>query len=245
MEMIGIIAFAVVGVLVGIYYELDIFGIYVEGVISCIGGGVIRDLVLGITPPTSFVYPVYIVASMITITAAIIIFKIFDTKIKRKEIHLVKKFIMYFDAIGLGVFTAVGCSIACKAGYANNIFIIIFVGMSTAIGGGLMRDLLAGRKPVVMRKDIYATISIFGSVVYFLLFKYTSEMIALYVTAFVTVISRVGVMHIHGSMPYHIRNKALRTDEDLEGNFTEEDDEQTDTDENTDGGSATKDGSKH
>ena len=84
LEIIGIVAFSLVGVFVGIEYELDVFGICVVALCSSLAGGVIRDLVLGIVPPTSFLHAEYVITVLATVIVSLIIFKIFDKKLTKK-----------------------------------------------------------------------------------------------------------------------------------------------------------------
>ncbi len=212
-ELIGIAAFAVAGVLVGIEYELDIFGIFVAAISSCVAGGIIRDLVLDITPPFAFVNPVYIIAATVVIIISLIIFKILDTKLEKRNIRKLKVAINIFDAFGLGIFTAVGCSIACQKGYADNFFLVIFVGLITAIGGGVLRDVLASRKPMVMRREIYAVAAIAGAVVFFVLYKYVNNKVALYGSAAFTTLVRLIAVWRHLNMFYSIKNADLKIDD--------------------------------
>ena len=86
LEIIGVVAFSMVGVFVGIEYELDVFGIFVVSLCSALGGGIIRDLVLGVTPPVSFVRPVYTLTVLITVVVSLILFKIVDKKLSRKSV---------------------------------------------------------------------------------------------------------------------------------------------------------------
>ncbi|NCA67384.1 MAG: trimeric intracellular cation channel family protein [Clostridia bacterium] len=212
-EIVGIIAFAIAGVLVGIEYELDIFGIFVAAIASCIAGGIIRDLTLNITPPLAFTNPVYLITSIIAAIVALIVFKVLDTKLEKRNIRKLKAAINIFDAFGLGIFTAVGCSIASLHGYGDNFFLVTFVGLITAIGGGILRDLLASRKPMVMRREIYAVAAIVGAIIFFLLNKYIGPRIALYGSAAATTLLRLIAVWRHLNLFYSIKNTDLKIDE--------------------------------
>ncbi len=212
-EIIGIAAFAIAGVLVGIEYELDLFGILVAAVSSCVAGGVIRDLVVGITPPYAFTNPVYISASVVVAIVALIIFKLLDTKLEIRNIRKLKAAINIFDAFGLGIFTSVGCSIAVSRGYGDNFLLITFVGLITAIGGGVLRDLLASRKPMVMRREIYAVAAIAGAILFFFLNKYTVHQAALYGAAAFTTLLRLIAVWRRLNLFYSIKNRDLKLDE--------------------------------
>ncbi len=212
-EIVGIAAFAIAGVLVGIEYELDLFGILVAAVSSCVAGGIIRDLVLNITPPLAFINPLFIIVSIAVAIIALIVFKLLDTKLEKRNIRKLKAAINIFDAFGLGIFTAVGCSIASQRGYGDNFFLVTFVGLITAIGGGVLRDLLASRKPMVMRREIYAVAAIAGAIVFFFLNRYINNQVALYGAAAFTTLLRLFAVWRHLNLFYSIKNRDLKLDE--------------------------------
>lgn len=165
-ELIGTVAFAISGVLVAAEKRVDIFGALVLGTITAVGGGAIRDLLLGITPPTLFQKPVYTIVAVAT--AAIVFFIEYGMgdKIERFSVGYMKV-INGFDAVGLAVFVVVGVNTAIASGQGDNGFLSIFVGAITGIGGGMMRDILAGQIPVVLRKRVYAVAAILGATVYY------------------------------------------------------------------------------
>lgn len=165
-EVCGTIAFAFSGAFVAIECRLDMFGIWCAAVVTATGGGVVRDLILGNTPPLVFRDPVYVaLATGIAFLTAIIYIRL---KRSRRR-HSILAIINLLDAIGLAVFTVVGMRTAIAAGFKDNIFLVCIVGMITAVGGGVLRDLFAGRQPVIMQKEIYATASLVGSLIYYFL----------------------------------------------------------------------------
>jgi uncharacterized membrane protein YeiH len=214
LEVVGIVAFTLVGVLVGIEYELDVFGIYAVSFCSALGGGMIRDLSIGRVPPIALTYNVYPLTVLLTVTVALIFIKIFDKKFNRQNIHILKKFINIFDAVGLGMFTVSSCQIAIKYGFGDNIIMVIFAGLITSIGGGVLRDLLAARKPVVMRKDVYAVVSIFGCILYYVIYPYVPEHVSTYLVAALVTIFRLIAYTRKVNMGYRISNIDLKFDED-------------------------------
>ena len=136
-ELIGTVAFAISGVLVAAEKRVDIFGALVLGTITAVGGGAIRDLLLGITPPTLFQKPVYTIVAVAT--AAIVFFIEYGMgdKIERFSVGYMKV-INGFDAVGLAVFVVVGVNTAIASGQGDNGFLSIFVGTITGIGGGMI-----------------------------------------------------------------------------------------------------------
>jgi len=170
-EIIGTIAFAISGALTGIRKKLDLFGVIFLACTTAVGGGVFRDILLGNTPPTAFINPTACIISIIT---AFVLFFFYDEKFNRLE-----KLVTISDALGLGVFTAVGCRTAILH-EADGIFAIVFMGMCTGVGGGIARDILVKDVPFVLRKEIYAIASIIGGLFYCLIRQYFSDIISLY-----------------------------------------------------------------
>lgn len=214
LEVAGIVAFTLVGVLVGIEYELDVFGIYAVSFCSALGGGMIRDICIGRIPPVALTYYVYPVTVLITVSVALVFFKLFEKRLNRHNIHTLKKYINIFDAVGLGVFTVSSCQVAIDYGYGDNVMVVIFAGLITSIGGGVLRDLLAARKPVVMRKELYAVISIFGAIFYYVINPYLDKTIATYLVAAVVTAFRLIAYWRKINVGYTITNIDLKFDED-------------------------------
>ncbi len=162
-EMIGTVAFAVAGSLVGILKKMDIFGIAVLGMTTAVGGGIIRDLVLGRTPPVAFVRPVYALTAIVT---SLIVFL---PAVRNFVEHHQKGYegvMRLMDAIGLGAFTVIGAEAAYTCVGEPNMFLAIFTGAVTGVGGGALRDVLAGEVPYIFVKHFYACASIIGAVAY-------------------------------------------------------------------------------
>jgi uncharacterized membrane protein YeiH len=221
LEIVGIVAFTLVGVLVGVEYELDVFGIYAVSFCSSLAGGIIRDVCIGRIPPIALTNYVYSVTVIFTVTIALIFLKLFESKINRNFIKTLKRYINFFDAIGLGMFTVSGCQTVVDLGYGDNIMMMIFVGVITAIGGGVLRDLLASRKPVVMRKDLYAIISILGSIAYFYIYPHVSTFEATYLIASLITMFRLVAYWKKINMEFSVTNIELKKDED---DYDDEDD---------------------
>ena len=171
LEIIGTVAFAVSGGLMAIGASLDLFGVLFVSCITAFGGGIVRDLLLGVHPPSIFNnFPVFLVA-MLTAFAVFIV-----AYINRKRFSVFKLQVEYvnnfFDALGLAAFTVIGSEIGYVNGFADNSFIIIIIGMLTGIGGGIFRDILIDTTPYVFKKHVYALTAIIGSTFYFILRKY-------------------------------------------------------------------------
>lgn len=213
LEIIGVVAFTMVGVFVGIEYELDVFGIFTVALCSALGGGVIRDLVLGITPPMSFLYPKYIIAVAVTVAVALILFKILDKKLSRKAIRWMKKAVDLLDAVGLGVFVVSGCQAAVAVNMSDNFILVVFVGTITGVGGGLIRDVLAGRKPIVLRKEVYALAAVAGSILFYFIHDKMNPYAVTYLTAGTITLIRVIASWRRINISYAIKNADMKVDE--------------------------------
>ena len=164
MELIGTIAFASSGAMLAIQKEMDLFGVCVLGVTTSVGGGMIRDLLLGIIPPGMFRKPIY--TSVAILTSILLFFIIYTRRnIKNEKIaEAYNKIMMVFDTVGLGIFTVVGIHTGRKEGY-EQIFLLIFLGVITGVGGGLLRDMMAQEMAYILTKHIYACASISGAAV--------------------------------------------------------------------------------
>lgn len=213
LEIVGLVAFALSSVFVGIEYELDIFGIFFIALCTSLGGGIIRDFVLGIEPPISFLHYEYVLTVIVTVAVSLVVFKILDKKLKRSTIRIIKRVVDVFDAIGLGVFSVSGCQAAVNVGQGENFILMVFVGMITAVGGGIIRDLLSGRKPVVVRKEIYALASIAGCVVFYFIHDKMNASGAMYLTAALITIIRVIASLRRITLSYALRNDDMKVEE--------------------------------
>ena len=174
MEIIGTIAFALSGALVAIGSMLDIFGVVFLACITAFGGGMVRDILLGINPPAIFSdFRIFLVAIIIAVLTFVIAY-IFKVKFNlfKKKIEVINN---VFDAIGLSAFVVIGSEIACRNGFLDNGFVVVFCGMITGVGGGIFRDVLIDTTPYVFKKHIYAVAAIVGGITYFVLRKYTQN----------------------------------------------------------------------
>lgn len=190
-ELLGTIAFALSGAMVAIRKNLDLLGIVVLGVITAVGGGMIRDILIGINPPTLFVKPVYVTAAFFAVLALFLIIKFGGITIKMLESEGYESIMNLFDAIGLGAFTVVGIDTAIAAGFRQYAFLIIFLGVITGVGGGLLRDIMADVTPAVLKKHIYACASIAGAVCYVLLLNVVGDGARLVISASLVVVIRL------------------------------------------------------
>ena len=168
LEIIGTIAFSVSGALIASGAGLDIFGVVFVGCITAFGGGLVRDILLGIGPPMIFSNHIIFTIALLS---AIVVF-VFAYFNKQKFVLLKSKIEHvnnYFDAVGLAAFSVTGAEVGFIEGYSDNILVITVVGMITGVGGGIIRDVLIDTTPYVFKKHIYALASVFGSLLYYFL----------------------------------------------------------------------------
>lgn len=159
-EIIGTAAFSVAGAFAAKEKKLDVFGIFIIAFITALGGGTLRDILIGKVPVTWMLD----LSSTIVVLITTIVVLIFKTEIKNYH-----KTLLFFDAIGLGFFTVVG--IRTGIAFGLNPVICIALGTITACFGGVIRDVSLSNIPLVFQKEIYATTCIFGGVIFFILYK--------------------------------------------------------------------------
>lgn len=197
-EIIGTIAFAVSGAVLGIQKKMDIFGVVILGLTTGVGGGIIRDLIIGVTPPTTFRDPVYLIISIVT---SLIVFlppvrkRIFQSNMFYDQLMLL------MDSIGLGVFTIMGIEAGYNATTIHGIFLLTFLGVITGVGGGVMRDIMAGDRPYIFVKHFYASASLIGAIVCILMWNHFGHGISMTVGTAVVVILRLLAARYRWSLP--------------------------------------------
>lgn len=179
LEFIGTIAFAISGALLGVRRSMDIFGTMVLGLVTAVGGGMIRDLTLGITPPAAFTDSIWTLIAVVVSLLGFLSFYRRGNHLNSRFLITFEKYLVFFDALGLAAFTIVGMNTAAGIGYVNQHFLILFCGMATGIGGGIIRDLLAGIVPFVFIRQIYAVASFAGGVLYLLTYQSLGPSVAM------------------------------------------------------------------
>ena len=201
MEMAGSVAFAASGAMVGVERNMDIFGVSVLGVATAVGGGMIRDIVLGIIPPAVFTNPVY---ALVSVLASCIVFFIFYFKRELLQGHrreTYDKIMLAMDSVGLGIFTVVGVNTGISHGYVNYMFLLVFLGTITGVGGGLLRDIMAGVPPYILVKHIYACASIVGAIVCVVLYRNFGAVVSMVGASAVVILVRYLAAHYRWNLP--------------------------------------------
>ena len=197
-EIIGVIAFSLSGALTAMKKEMDIFGACVLGMTTSIGGGIIRDVILGITPPTAFINPLYAIIGFLipAITYIPKLQKFFTRKHKTYDFCL-----MIADALGLSIFTVVGVNACFDAIESPNVFTVIFLGVITGVGGGILRDVMSLNLPKVFVKHFYACASLLGAVASFVIRIYFSTVFATITGAIVVLTLRILAYKLRWTLP--------------------------------------------
>ncbi len=178
LDILGTVAFAISGVLVALNKKMDPFGVLIIAFVTAVGGGSLRDILIGIQP----------VSWMTNMTYVYVIFgaTVFAVVFKSK-LNYLRKSLFLFDTIGIGVFTIIGLEKGIVAGLHP--IICISLGTITACFGGVIRDILCNEIPVIFRKEIYATACILGGLTYFLLHEFMADTNFVFVIAGVIVIA--------------------------------------------------------
>ena len=194
--------FASSGAMTGIKKQMDLLGVCVLGMTTAVGGGMIRDLILGVTPPIMFQNPTY---ALLAIAFSVFVFcsmYFFQGKITKSGFYgTYDKIMMIFDSLGLGLFTVVGVNTALNIGYGTTGFLQIFVGVLNGVGGGMLRDIMAGNTPYIFVKHVYASASILGAVVCMLLSSWYDQLLGMLVGATVVFIIRILAAHYKWNLP--------------------------------------------
>lgn len=163
LDISGTLAFAITGAVRGVRRNLDILGVTVLAIVTGVAGGIVRDVIIGKDIPASFQNEIYLITCIL---AAVVVLMNAESIANRSE----KKWslVSIFDAIGLGIFSAVGAAKAMSAGFGA--IGIIMMGMLSACGGGVIRDVLVCEIPAILKRDFYATASMIG-VIFMLIAK--------------------------------------------------------------------------
>lgn len=198
LELIGTLAFAASGAMTGLKKNMDIFGVCILGLTTAVGGGVIRDLILGNTPPATFQDPIY--ASVAVLTSLVL----FLPRVRRLlmwDQRLFDLSLFLMDTAGLGIFTVVGIRVAYAHVPRATLFLLVFVGVITGVGGGVLRDMMAGDTPYIFVKHVYASASLAGALLCGLLWHYAGEMGSMLLGGGTVILIRCLSAHFRWNLP--------------------------------------------
>jgi len=192
LDLLGTLAFAISGALAGRERRLDLFGMIILAFATAIGGGTIRDMMIGITPVTWLTNLNYFYVTFLGVFLSIVFYKRFN--ILRYSLFL-------FDTIGIAVFTLIGIEKGMAVGL-HPVFCVT-LGTITACFGGVIRDILANKIPIIFKKEIYATACILGGCIYYVLFHFQVNKDIIYVvTAGIIIIIRLFAVKYKWSLPF-------------------------------------------
>ena len=201
MDLLGTCAFAISGARTAIQQGLDLFGIMILALTTATGGGFIRDLTIGNLPPVVFRDPVYIILSFATAGVVFVVLKFQSRRLHLERLKvLYEKALLISDSLGIAAFTIDGVS----AGHAladTNIYLSVFLGVITGIGGGILRDLFAGKKPYVFVRHVYALASIVGAVAAYILPRFVGASPAMMISFGIILLIRYLAAHYRWDLP--------------------------------------------
>ena len=189
-DLFGTCVFAISGALAAGQKRMDIFGAVVLGTVTAVGGGSLRDIlsnqnVFWIINPT-YLY-ITIIVSMITYFSA-------------RKFSIPKSVLLVSDAIGLAVFTVIGVSKALN--FSSSFCVVIIMGIMTGVVGGMIRDILSTKIPLVLRKEIYATAALLGAIVYVVLYmSQIPQFLCIIIGAMITLVFRLAAIFLNWSLP--------------------------------------------
>lgn len=200
-SIIGIVAFGASGAIAATKKHTDPFGTVLVAVFTACGGGITRDILLGITPPKTLLDPSYIlIAAAVALLVYFVAFLLKDSfceKTERLDIA-----INIFDALGLGAFVVMGTQNTIDYGYSQNVFLCILIGVLTGCGGGFLRDITLQEIPVILKKDIYVIAAISGSSVFYAMYIFGfSYSAAAFSGILVTFLLRMLATHFKWNLP--------------------------------------------
>lgn len=199
-ELIGTVAFAISGAMVGINCRMDIFGVCVLGVVTSVGGGMTRDIILG-NVPGALINPVYVFVAVLTALTAFFVLYFKRNLLQGKFRGLYEKTMLAMDSVGLGIFTVVGVTTGIDNGYIENTFLLTFLGTLTGVGGGLLRDMMAGSPPYIFVKHIYACASVAGALSCVWIYRILGQIPALIISSMLVVLIRFLAAYYRWNLP--------------------------------------------
>lgn len=199
LELAGTMAFAASGAITALKKGMDLFGVCILGLTTAVGGGVIRDVILGNTPPATFLNPIYASVALVT---SLVLFLPRIRHLLMWDQRLYDLSMLILDSLGLGIFTVVGIRIAWRSTAEPTLFLLVFVGVVTGVGGGVLRDVLAGDTPYIFVKHVYASASLAGALACVVLWPLAGEMAAMLCGSALVVAVRILSAHFRWNLPH-------------------------------------------
>ncbi len=200
MNFIGDVAFAVSGAMTAVQKRMDIFGVCILSIVTTVGGGMTRDVLLGILPPIALVNPRDILVATV-VACLVFIWAVKRSQENQNQNPITANMLNVSDAIGLGIFTIIGINVAKGQVENAGTFILIVVGVITGVGGGVLRDVLSGSIPYIFQKHVYALASALGAITYVLLLRVTREAVATISGSVIVIVIRLLASHYRWNLP--------------------------------------------
>lgn len=196
-DLLGTFAFAISGALLGVKKDMDVYGQFVLALAVAVGGGTVRDMMLGNVPPFVLKDVNYL---GVTLLAVVLV------AISHRKVARLNSTIIFMDAIGLGVFTVIGATKALNADLSW--YAVVFCAVLTSTGGGMIRDVLAQEIPFVLRREVYASASMLGGLIFFGMYQAgIPNNVSAFVTSFIVIALRLLTLRKN----YHLPKKLGRT----------------------------------
>ncbi|NEM97719.1 trimeric intracellular cation channel family protein [Pontibacter burrus] len=203
LELAGTFAFAISGATAARRRNLDIFGICAIAFVVACGGGIIRDVCIGAIPPAGLTNWQYLVVALIAAALTIHFYPL---------VQRLNRPVLFFDAIGLSLFAVTGAEKALH--YGHNGEVAVLLGITTAVGGGVIRDILLNRVPVILEKEIYALAALIGAII-----VVSGHYVDWISTDWVAIVAlsvcftlRILALHYHWNLPVPGNNKTDSTE---------------------------------
>lgn len=201
MDLMGTVAFAISGSMTAVEQGMDLFGILILALTTATGGGFIRDLTIGSLPPVVFRNPIYMILSFLTAGIVFLVLKFQSLRPHSDRVRLVyEKTLLITDSMGLAAFTVDGVC-AGLAQPDTNLFLAVFLGVITGVGGGILRDLFAGKKPYVFVKHVYALASLAGAAAVYILPRYLGSGFSIMISFGIIILIRYLAAHYRWELP--------------------------------------------
>ena len=197
-EMIGVVAFAISGAALGARKGMDLFGVAMMGMTTAVGGGILRDVLLGLTPPSALRDPLQ---ALVAIATSLLLFIVWKKWHPSGNHRVWESVLLAADSLGLGIFSVHGAAVAIRAGYGANVFLVLLVGVLTGVGGGVLRDVFSGERPYIFVRHFYACASIIGALICALCWERLGANAAMLFGAAAIVVLRLLAAYYHWSLP--------------------------------------------
>lgn len=204
LELIGVVAFAVSGTMVSVKKNMDIFGVIFLGLITAFGGGILRDTLIGKVPPAFFTNYWMVLAGGAAALCVFWVARILKERYFSRE-DAIEHINNVFDALGLGAFAVTGARVTMETGFEKQWLLVLLMGLLTAIGGGLLRDLMLREIPFVLNKRIYAIAALAGTTLYYVLhLRGAAEWLAASAGILITFLLRLLATYYKWNLPHAI-----------------------------------------